>query len=80
LIINLATAREADDAIVTLRPRALRVMDAAKYIGVGRTKMFELIKAGRVDAKRDGAIVLVTVASLDSYLDALPNARETKEQ
>lgn len=69
--------RARDDAIVVLRPRVLRKLEAAKYIGIGRTKIEELIAQGRLEAKRAGGVVLVTVESLDAYLDGLPNARES---
>jgi hypothetical protein len=80
MIAPISQPREDDGDVVTIRPRALRVVDAAKYIGIGRTKMFELIKAGRVDARHNGGVVIVTVASLDAYLDSLPDAREAKLQ
>jgi excisionase family DNA binding protein len=69
-------ARTHANAVVVLRPRVLRKLEAAKYIGIGRTKIEELIAQGRLEAKRAGGVVLVTVASLDAYLDGLPNARE----
>jgi excisionase family DNA binding protein len=68
-------ARAHANAVVVLRPRVLRKLEAAKYIGIGRTKIEELIAQGRLEAKRDGRVVLVTVASLDAYLEGLPNAR-----
>ncbi len=66
-------------AVVQLRPRVLRKLEAAKYIGCGRSKLESLIAEGKLEAKRADGLVLVTVASLDAYLDKLPNAREDVE-
>jgi excisionase family DNA binding protein len=72
-------AIDADPAaIVQLRPRVLRKDEAAKYIGCSRSKLDMLIAEGTISAKRAGTLlVLVSVASLDAYLDSLPDARET---
>lgn len=69
---------DAPAAIVHLRPRVLRKIEAARYIGCGRSKIESLIAEGRLDARRADGLVLVTVESLDAYLDSLPNARDGK--
>lgn len=74
---HIVEIEAAPAAIVQLRPRVLRKLEAAKYIGCGRSKLETLIAEGKLDAKRADGLVLVTVESLDAYLDALPNARET---
>lgn len=64
---------------IAIRPRVLPQPDAAKYIGVGITKINELIAAGEVEAKRMGRTkVVVFVDSLDAYLDRLPDARANR--
>ncbi|MGJ0505646.1 MAG: hypothetical protein ACR652_00640 [Methylocystis sp.] len=69
------------DALVSIRPRVLAKREAAKYIGCGLTKIDELIGAQKIAAKRISKTkVVVFVDSLDAYLDALPNAREAKQQ
>jgi excisionase family DNA binding protein len=59
-------------AVVTLRPRVLRRAEACRYIGVGATKLFAMIRDGEIEALRDKGGLLVTVESLDAWLDALP--------
>jgi excisionase family DNA binding protein len=71
---------EKGDGIVVLRPRVLRQTEAAKYLGVSRATVERMLAAGEIEAKRLRGVVLVSVASLDAYLDSLPDARETKEQ
>ena len=54
------------------KPLTLPPKKAAAYIGIGRTKLLELITAGRIEAcKLDGRI-RVLVASLDAFLASLP--------
>jgi excisionase family DNA binding protein len=42
-------------ALVQIAPRVLNPIEAARYIGVGRTKMFELLKEGKIPAKKSGS-------------------------
>ncbi|WP_424360213.1 hypothetical protein [Methylocystis parvus] len=66
----------ARSAVVQLRPRYLRKAEAAKYIGCGASKLAILLAEGVLEARRADKLVLVSVASLDAYLDSLPNARD----
>jgi excisionase family DNA binding protein len=77
---NGASGEDQDDPIVVLRPRVLRKLEAAKYLGVSRATVDRMLAAGEIEAKASRGLVLVTVASLDAYLDSLPNARAAKEQ
>jgi excisionase family DNA binding protein len=45
-------------------PICIRVNDAARMIGVGRTKLYELISAGEVETVKLGKSTRVTTASL----------------
>ena len=47
-----------------VEPICVRINDAARIIGIGRTKLYELIAAGEVDVVKIGASTLITVASL----------------
>lgn len=55
-----------------LTPIAVSVADAARMIGIGQTKMWELINAGTIDTRRCGRRVLVLADSLRAYVEALP--------
>jgi hypothetical protein len=44
-------------------------------LGVGTTKLDELIASGQIIAKRAGKNRLVMVSSMHTYLDSLPDAR-----
>lgn len=53
-------------------PRGLRAPDAALYIGVGKSKFFELVESGRLPkpVRIDGCVVWDRFA-LDAAFDAL---------
>ncbi len=45
-------------------PICVRVHEAARMIGVGRTKLYELIAAGEVETVKLGKATRITTASL----------------
>ena len=55
-----------EDAV--FRPLAVRIREACRLTGIGRSKLYELIAAGEIDIIKVGAITLVPVSSLTSFL------------
>jgi excisionase family DNA binding protein len=53
-------------------PLSVTVLEACRMLGVGRTKLFQEIAAGRIEARKYGRKTLILVASLRAWLDALP--------
>ncbi len=51
-------------AVPTPEPICVRVNEAARMIGVGSTKLYELIAAGEVDTVKLGKATRITTASL----------------
>lgn len=49
-------------------PICVRVNDAARMIGVGRTKLYELIAAGEVETVKLGKSTRITTASLHDFI------------
>ena len=47
-----------------VEPICVRINDAARMIGVGRTKLYELISSGELEALKIGNATRVTTASL----------------
>ena len=45
--------------------------ETAEAMGIGRTKVYELLRAGVIDSVRIGACRRVPVAALHEYLDRL---------
>ena len=55
-------------------PLVYRIDDARRALGLGTTKVYELIGAGVLDARKSGSRTLITGESLRAYLAALPKA------
>jgi excisionase family DNA binding protein len=52
-------------------PICVRVNDAARMIGVGRTKLYALIAAGEIETVKLGKATRVTTASLHNLVTRL---------
>lgn len=50
-------------------PLCVRINVAARMIGIGRTKLYELIGDGEVDVVKVGKSTLVTTASLNAMIE-----------
>jgi len=48
----------------SVEPLCVRVNDAARMIGIGRTKLYELISSGELETVKIGKATRVTTASL----------------
>ncbi|MCL4673915.1 MAG: helix-turn-helix domain-containing protein [Sphingomonadaceae bacterium] len=48
----------------TVEPICVRINDAARMIGIGRTKLYKLIATGEVETLKIGKATRVTTASL----------------
>jgi excisionase family DNA binding protein len=56
----------------------LRPKEAARRLGVGHTRFYELVNEGRLRLVRLGErCVGIREDELDQFIDALPNARTT---
>ena len=53
---------------------AYTIADAAKASGIGRTTLYELIGAGKIEARKVGNRTLIPAESLRSCLASLPAA------
>lgn len=80
-------APDADEANATLRPLRrpttgtgpallLTVEEAARSLSIGRSKAYELIAAGDLEAVHIGRSTRVPVSALQDLLDRLPRAAE----
>lgn len=47
-----------------VEPICVKVNDAARMIGVGRTKLYELIASGEIEVVKLGKLTRITTASL----------------
>lgn len=58
-------------------PLMASVADTVKWSGIGRSRLYELIAAGEIEARKAGAKTLIVTASVVRWLDSLPQARGT---
>jgi excisionase family DNA binding protein len=49
-------------------PFTVRIREACRLTGIGRSKLYELIAAGEIETVKVGTITLVPVASLTRFL------------
>lgn len=52
-----------------VEPICVRVNDAARMIGVGRTKLYELISSGELETVKIGNATRITTASLHNLVE-----------
>ena len=55
-------------------PITVRVREACRLTGIGRSKLYELIAAGEIEIIKVGTITLVPLASLTQFLQRSANA------
>jgi len=53
-----------------LRPITVRIPEACRLTGIGRSKLYELIAAGEVETIKVGMITLVPMDALLRFLEA----------
>lgn len=51
-----------------LRPISVRVPEACRLTGIGRSKLYELIATGEIEIVKVGTITLVPVAALTAFI------------
>lgn len=55
-------------------PMMIRIDDVKSMLGLGTTKVYELIGQGLLDARKVGKRTLVTRESMRTYIAGLPKA------
>lgn len=50
-------------------PLTVRIPKACRMTGIGRSKLYELIKAGEIETIKVGRSTLLTVAGLEAFLE-----------
>jgi len=57
-----------EEAVFT-RPLTVRVREACRLTGIGRSKLYELIAAGEIAIVKIGTITLIPMASLEGLIE-----------
>lgn len=61
----------------SLRPICYTVAGARAVSGIGTTRLYELLGAGVLEARKAGRSTLILADSLHRYVDSLPAAKIT---
>jgi len=70
--------QKADNATAVAGRLAFGVDDFAEAVGIGRSKVYEEIRDGRLQAKKLGSRTLITAEAASDYLSSLPNLDAAK--
>jgi predicted site-specific integrase-resolvase len=54
---------------------AYRIDEAVAATGIGRTKLYEIIKAGKIETRRAEGMTIILRDELQRYLHSLPSTR-----
>lgn len=57
-----------------VQPQGLSVLDACKFLGVGKTTLYEAIKQGRLKVRKLGKRTIIVRADLEEFLASLPTS------
>jgi hypothetical protein len=58
-------------------PAAMKPLKAAEFLGMQRSKLYELLATGQIEARKSNKCTLVLTASMLKYLEQLPKAEFT---
>lgn len=56
-------------------PITVRIKDACRMTGIGRSKLYLLIADGEIETLKVGSMTLIPVASLEAFLGSRRNGR-----
>jgi excisionase family DNA binding protein len=57
------------------RPLTVRIREACRLTGIGRSKLYELIATGEIKIIKVGTITLIPIDSLQSFVELRKNGR-----
>lgn len=57
-----------------------RIPEAQDVLGIGRTKLYELVNQDALDLVRIGARTLITAESIEQYVESLKAAQEVESR
>jgi excisionase family DNA binding protein len=53
-------------------PILVPIREAARLLGMGKTRTYELVDAGALEARKLGNLTMITMDSIRRFVDALP--------
>lgn len=67
----LQTPTQTDQCRLPIEPLTVRVREACRITGIGRSKLYELIASGEIETIKVGSMTLIPMPSLRRFLDAV---------
>ena len=67
------TERAVSDDPRAPLPFTVRIREACRLTGIGRSKLYELIAAGEIETVKVGTMTLIPTAALQRFLDQRRN-------
>ncbi len=64
-----------DETANTHPPISVRVRDACRMTGIGRSKLYELIAAGEIEIIKVGTITLIPTTALERFIELRRSGR-----
>ena len=64
-----ASEQERGQLPTPIEPIAVRIPEAMRLTGIGRSKLYELIASGDIETAKIGTCTLITVASLRQLIE-----------
>ncbi len=62
------TQAVASKPVEPMRPITVRIPEACRITGIGRSKIYELIQSGDLTTIKVGTMTLIPVASIEAFL------------
>jgi excisionase family DNA binding protein len=69
-----SVARDLEDTVPDWK-LSYRIDEAVAATGIGRTKLYEIIRAGKLETRRADGMILILRDELQRYLHSLPSTR-----
>lgn len=69
--------RKVDSLTPEVQSSVFTVEEASEYIGVGKTRMYELLQDGKIESKKNGSRYIITKQSLDKWLRDTDDINDT---
>ena len=67
--LKVTSEQERGQPSTPIEPIAVRLPEATRLTGIGRSKLYELIASGDIETAKIGTCTLITVASLRQLIE-----------
>jgi excisionase family DNA binding protein len=75
LMVEAAAMRNPSLGEARIRPLTVRIPEACRITGIGRSKFYKLIQQGEIAVIKVGTMTLVPVAAIEAFLEAHASAK-----